>query len=63
MSKRQLIDAIRNLNPSAPMPFLSQFEEGELQAYLARLKEIESNRIQFGPALTQAKVRVASMAS
>jgi hypothetical protein len=45
MSKRQLIDDIRQLNPTAQPQFLAQFEEDELQQYLDHLKDAISNRI------------------
>ena len=61
MSKRQLIDAIRELNPTAGLPFLSQFEEGELQDYLERLRDVVSQQIRIGePAAAQASVRLVS---
>ncbi|MGE5607826.1 MAG: hypothetical protein ACM359_01100 [Bacillota bacterium] len=61
MSKRQLIEAIRDLNPTAQLPFLSQFEEGELHAYLKRLQETIGERIRIGmPAVAQASVRMVS---
>ena len=38
MSKRQLIDDIRQLNPTAQPQFLAQFDEEELQEYLDHVK-------------------------
>lgn len=39
MDKRQLIDAIRNLNEHAEAKFLQQFEESDLAQYLHRLEQ------------------------
>jgi hypothetical protein len=45
MSKRQLIDGIRELNPTAQAPFLSQFDEGALKQYLEHLKAAQAKRV------------------
>ncbi len=45
MSKRQLIDDIRQLNPTAEPQFLAQFDEAELQQYLEHLRGAASNCI------------------
>ena len=37
MSKRELIDAIRQVNQTAAPEFLALFAEGELKAYLERV--------------------------
>lgn len=61
MSKRQLIDAIRDLNPTAQLPFLTQFEESDLQAYLRRLQDTIGERIRIGePESAEISVRKVS---
>ncbi len=39
MSKRELIDRIRLLNPTAPSCFLAKFGETDLSQYLENLQE------------------------
>jgi len=39
MSKRQLIDEIRQFNPTARQSFLEQFDEQALDEYLRHLKD------------------------
>lgn len=41
MSKRDLIDRIRRLNPTARAEFLASFNEDDLLAYLHQLQEVE----------------------
>jgi len=41
MSKRDMIDRIRRLNPTAQPEFLASFDEEELLAYLRQLTELE----------------------
>ena len=48
MTKRELIDRIRRLNPTARPDFLADFSEDDLQDYLHQLLEIE--REQHGRA-------------
>ena len=48
MSKRQLIDEIRVLNPTAQLQFLAQFKEEDLQAYLTNLQSANLNRLRIG---------------
>ena len=45
MSKRQLIEGIRELNPTAHPPFLAQFDEGALKQYLEHLKAAQLKRV------------------
>ena len=45
MNKRQLIDEIRSLNPTAPPAFLEQFDDRALRQYLDHLKAAQSKRI------------------
>lgn len=42
MSKRELIDRIRVLNPTAPTSFLAKFPEADLTEYLEHLTESSS---------------------
>jgi hypothetical protein len=44
MTKRELIDHIQRLNPTAKPTFLADFEEEELLAYLHQLSELERER-------------------
>lgn len=44
MNKREIIDHIRRLNPTAAPTFLADFGEEELLAYLRQLKEVEEDR-------------------
>ncbi len=44
MSKRETIDLIRRINPSAQPEFLSHFEQMDLLAYLHQLQEVERDR-------------------
>jgi hypothetical protein len=48
MSKRQLIDDIRQLNPTAQPQFLAQFDEEELQQYLDHVKSALGGSIYIG---------------
>ena len=48
MSKRQLIDEIRVLNPTAEQQFLAQFNEEDLAAYLTNLQSASQNRLRIG---------------
>ena len=45
MNKRQLIDAIRELNQHATEQFLQQFAESDLSEYLTRLKEASTRNV------------------
>ena len=40
MTKRELIERIRRMNPTARPEFLATFSEGELIAYLHQLQEV-----------------------
>lgn len=44
MSKRETIDRIRHLNPTAQPEFLATFEPGDLLAYLHQLQELDRER-------------------
>ena len=41
MSKRDMIDRIRRINPTAQPEFLASFDEDDLLAYLRQLTELE----------------------
>ena len=45
MSKRDMIDRIRRLNPTARPEFLAAFEEDALLDYLRQLSELEHDQI------------------
>jgi hypothetical protein len=44
MSKRETIDRIRRLNPTAQPEFLATFEDADLLAYLHQLQELDRER-------------------
>ena len=44
MTKRELVDRIRRLNPTAQPEFLAHFTEEDLLAYLHQLQEIARER-------------------
>jgi hypothetical protein len=46
MSKRDLIDQIRRLNPTAKPEFLAEFEEQALLAYLRQLSDLDREQSQ-----------------
>jgi hypothetical protein len=61
MSKRQLIDDIRQYNPTAQPQFLSQFDEAELQQYLDHLKAVMGEQMPVsGQAENKGEVRKVS---
>ncbi len=45
MSKRQLIDDIRTLNPTARPQFLAQFDEESLRQYFDHLRDAREKRL------------------
>ncbi len=47
MCKRQLIEEIRVLNATAPVRFLTQFDEVALQQYLDHLLSAKSKRVRI----------------
>ncbi|HEX8342140.1 MAG TPA: hypothetical protein VF624_14645 [Tepidisphaeraceae bacterium] len=47
MNKRQLIDAIRELNEHATEIFLQQFAENDLSEYLVRLREASTRNVRL----------------
>jgi hypothetical protein len=44
MSKREVIDVIQRMNPTASSDFLAHFTEDDLLAYLHQLQEIARER-------------------
>ena len=52
MSKRELIDRIRVLNPTAPTSFLAKFPEAELNEYLSHLVDTSPSRLTAMPSVT-----------
>ncbi|MGC9260969.1 MAG: hypothetical protein ACP5I8_12970 [Phycisphaerae bacterium] len=53
MSKREMMDAIIRLNRSAERAFLENFNEQELQAYLARISQ--AHTIKYLPQLVRVR--------
>lgn len=57
MSKRELIDQIHRLNPTAQSEFLASFDDQDLRAYLQQLREVareyarRAERVELEPAL------------
>ena len=47
MNKRQLIDQIREMNPTATPMFLAQFDEAALQQYCDHLRGDREKRVQI----------------
>lgn len=61
MSKRQLIDDIRRLNPTAMPQFLAQFDEDSLRQYLEHLQDAERKHVRIGGWVRrQPKLRLVS---
>jgi len=59
MEKRQLIEAIRVVNPSATLKFLNEFDEPALRQYLEHLNDARSRNFRKAPAATRADRLVA----
>ena len=47
MNKRQLIEEIQKISPSASLEFLEGFEPDDLQEYLVRLEDARSHRMRI----------------
>ena len=45
MTKRELIDQIHVLNPTAQAEFLATFDDQDLRAYLQQLREVARERV------------------
>lgn len=55
MDKRQLIEAIRQFNPSATVAFLEQFDAPALEQYRARLADTQSRAPQISSWVKPSK--------
>jgi hypothetical protein len=60
MTKRQLIDEIRQINTSAEEAFLSRFDENVLDQYLRRLKDARARQPRIGGWAHPRPLRKAS---
>jgi hypothetical protein len=61
MTKRQLIDEIRQYNITATTTFLAQFDEAALKQYLGHLQEAANKRIKlYSWVKRQPKLRLVS---
>jgi hypothetical protein len=61
MTKRQLIDGIREHNPTATPLFLAQFDEQALGQYLEHLKSAQEKRVRIaGWVRRKPKLRLVS---
>ncbi len=52
MTKREMVDLIHRLNPTATSEFLARFDEPDLLAYLHQLQELERDRREHPEPLT-----------
>ena len=62
MTKRQLIDLIRQYNVTAQPNFLDQFDEDALVQYLEHLEDARNKRLRFAglPPVAPTKFRMVS---
>jgi hypothetical protein len=61
MTKRQLIDDIRQFNVSVQPQFLSQFDEAALKQYLEHLRSASMKHVRIGGWVRkQPKLRLVS---
>ena len=60
MEKRQLIDAIRQLNTSATIKFLSEFDEPSLQQYLDHLNAARTRQPRPAQAANPSRDRMVA---
>jgi hypothetical protein len=61
MSKRQLIEEIRQFNTSAQTQFLAQFDDAALKQYLEHLKAAQNRTVRIGGWVRrQDKLRMVS---
>ena len=63
MSKQQLIEAIRDENPTAAEIFLRSFDEPTLRTYLDRLTRLQGHRGKASTWIRQATVAPATAAA
>jgi hypothetical protein len=59
MNKGQLIEAIRQLNPSATVQFLTQFDDRDLGQYLEQLRGAMSKHVHVQTFVGEEEKRVA----
>lgn len=62
MDKRQLIEAIRQFNPSATVAFLEQFDAPALEQYRARLADTQRRQPQISAWVKPARPEYRVMA-
>lgn len=61
MTKRQLIEDIQSLNPTAATGFLGQFADGDLKEYLEHLRDAQAKRLRIsGWVKRKPKMRLVS---
>lgn len=60
MEKRQLIEAIRGINPSASLKFLNGFDESALRQYLDHLSEARTRQPRQSPAADRSADRMVA---
>ncbi len=59
MNKRELIDDIRRINPTAEAQFLAQFDDAALKQYLEHLQGAQEKRMRIsGWVRRQPKLRL-----
>ncbi len=58
MTKREAIDLIRRINPTAQPDFLADFQQEDLLAYLHQLQEVERDRYMHGDLQPSERVLV-----
>jgi ABC-type transporter MlaC component len=60
MTRQQIIQAVRSLNPTASEQFLAQFDEQALQEYLQHLEAAKNRVIRIHGWVRKNKMRLAS---
>jgi len=62
MNKRQLIEAIQQINPTATVRFLEQFDEASLQQYWNRLQDVEKRAPKISACVRPQRPQYLSVA-
>lgn len=62
MNKRQLIQAIQQINPTATTRFLEQFDENSLEQYWKRLRDVEQRAPKIHAHIRSIKPQYVSAA-
>ena len=62
MNKRQLVQAIQEINPTATSRFLEQFDEQSLQQYYHRLKDVDRRAPKINAHVKWARPQYRSVA-